>query len=55
MARTDFVYVEHDGVRGTLAYWAKHFGIPVSVFHNRYKRHGWDLDKLREPVRAYRS
>ena len=45
-----FVYIEHEGKRATLAYWARHFGIAYSVFKMRYARHGWDLDKLRAVV-----
>lgn len=52
---TKFVYVEHDGVRGTLAYWAKKFGVPYSVFKVRYSRFGWDLDRLCAPVRGYKT
>jgi hypothetical protein len=54
MPREDFVYVEVDGVRATLAYWAKHYGIPYSVFKTRYGRYGWDIEKLCAPIRAYR-
>ena len=45
-----FVYIEHEGKRATLAYWARHFGIAYSVFKMRYARHGWNLDKLRAVV-----
>ena len=45
-----FVYVEHEGKRATLAYWARQFGIPYDVFKMRYTRHGWNLDKLRATV-----
>lgn len=45
-----FVYIEHDGKRATLAYWAKHFGVAYDVFKMRYSRHGWDLGKLCAPV-----
>lgn len=45
-----FVYIEHEGKRGTVSYWARHFGVPIAVFKMRYSRHGWDLGKLTAPV-----
>ena len=45
-----FVYLEIEGKRATLAYWARHFGIEYSVFKMRYARHGLDLVKLCAPV-----
>ena len=45
-----FVYLEVDGKRATLAYWARHFGIEYSVFKMRYARHGLDLAKLTATV-----
>ena len=45
-----FVYLEIDGKRATLAYWARHFGIAYDVFKMRYARHGLDLAKLTATV-----
>ena len=45
-----FVYLEIDGKRATLAYWARHFGVAYDVFKMRYSRHGLDLAKLCAPV-----
>ena len=50
MSKADFVYLEIEGKRATLAYWARHFGIEYAVFKMRYHRHGLDLDKLCAPV-----
>lgn len=46
---TKFVYIEHEGKKGTISFWARHFGIEVSVFKMRYYRYGWNLDKLTTP------
>lgn len=45
-----FVYLEIEGKRATLAYWARHFGVAYDVFKMRYSRHGLDLVKLCAPV-----
>ena len=46
----NFVYLEIEGKRATLAYWARHFGVAYDVFKMRYSRHGLDLAKLCAPV-----
>ena len=37
MARSPFVYVEVDGVVGTLAHWSRVFNIPYDRLQQRYK------------------
>ena len=34
--KADFVYLTIDGVKGTLAYWARFYNMEYSLFRSRY-------------------
>lgn len=37
MAKASFVYLEVDGVKGTLAHWSRVFGVPYDRLYQRYR------------------
>lgn len=43
------VFLEHQGLRLTLAQWSRHLGIPISVVKSRY-RYGWDTSDILNPT-----
>ena len=48
--RKDFVFLEFDGVKKTLAGWARYYGIQYDVLRMRYKRYGADKEQLFKKV-----
>jgi len=48
--RKDFVFLEFDGEKKTLAGWSRHYGIPYDALRMRYKRYGADKTKLFKKV-----
>lgn len=48
--RKDFVWLEFDGERKTLAGWARYYGIQYTVLHKRYRTYGANKAELFKKV-----
>lgn len=48
--RKDFVFLEFDGEKKTLAGWSRYYGIQYDVLRMRYKRYGADKAQLFKKV-----
>lgn len=44
--RTRNVYIEFNGKTQSLPKWAEEFNIPYRLFYSRYKKLGWDIERI---------